>query len=120
VTKADLKRVNVVPNPYLVRSNNDVMNSANNSTTPNITFTNVPAEGTLRIFSVSGQFLQEIKWTGSDLQRSGNDAPYGDLLYNLRTREGLELGSGLYLYVLTATGKSGGNQTQSGKFVIIR
>jgi len=120
VTKADLQRVNVVPNPYLVRSNNDVMNSANNSTNPNITFTNVPAEGTLRIFSVSGQFLQELKWTSGDLKRSGNDAPYGDLLYNLRTREGLELGSGLYLYVLTATGKTGGNQTQSGKFVIIR
>ena len=80
----------------------------------------MPAEGTLRIFSVSGQFLQELKWGPKDLQLAGNDAPYGDLQYNLRTREGLELGSGLYLYVLTATGNNGGNQTQSGKFVIIR
>jgi hypothetical protein len=120
VSKKELQRVTVVPNPYLVRSNNDVMNTANNATTPNITFTGVPSEGTLRIFSVSGQFLQELTWTAKDLQLSGNDAPFGDLQYNLRTREGLELGSGLYLFVLTATGPNGGNQTQSGKFVIIR
>lgn len=120
VSKAELRRVNVVPNPYLVRSNNDVMNTANNSTTPNITFTGVPSEGTLRIYSVSGQFLQELKWTPADLQQSGNPNAFGDLPYNLRTREGLELGSGLYLFVLTATGEKGGNQVQRGKFVIIR
>jgi hypothetical protein len=120
VSKKELQRVNVVPNPYLVRSNNDVMNTSNNTTTPNITFTGVPAEGVLRIYSVSGQFLQELTWTAKDLQKSGNDAPNGDLPYNLRTREGLELGSGLYLYVLTATGSNGGNQVQRGKFVIIR
>jgi hypothetical protein len=120
VTKAELRRVTVVPNPYLVRSNNDVMGTSDNNTTPNITFTGVPAEGTLRIYSVSGQFLQELKWTPADLQQSGNPNAFGDLPYNLRTREGLELGSGLYLFVLTATGEKGGNQVQRGKFVIIR
>lgn len=120
VSKAELQRVSVVPNPYLVRSNNDVMNTSNNTTTPNITFTGVPSEGTLRIYSVSGQYLQELTWTAADLRQSGNAVSYGDLPYNLRTREGLELGSGLYLYVLTATGAQGGNQVQRGKFVIIR
>ena len=44
----------------------------------------------------------------------------GDLPYNLRTREGLELGSGLYMYVLTGTGPNAKGFTARGKFVIIR
>ena len=36
------------------------------------------------------------------------------------TREGLDMGSGLYFYVLTATGSAGKDQVQRGKFVIIR
>jgi len=120
VSKSELQRVNVVPNPYLVRSNNDLIGTSNNTTTPQITFTGVPSEGVLRIYSVSGQFLQELIWTKSNLILSGNDAAYGDLAYNLRTREGLEISSGLYVYVLTATGTKGGNQVQRGKFVIIR
>jgi hypothetical protein len=120
VTKDELRRVSVVPNPYLVRSNNDLLGTSDRNTTPQIHFIGVPPEGTIRIYSVSGQFLQELKWTASDLQLSGNDRPNGDLAYNLRTREGLELASGLYLYVLEATGPQGGNQVQRGKFVIFR
>jgi len=96
------------------------MGTSDRNTTPQIHFIGVPPEGTIRIYSVSGQFLQELKWTASDLQLSGNDRPNGDLAYNLRTREGLELASGLYLYVLEATGPQGGNQVQRGKFVIFR
>jgi hypothetical protein len=32
----------------------------------------------------------------------------------------VDLASGLYLYVLTATGSAGKNQVHRGKFVIIR
>ncbi|MBL0937354.1 MAG: hypothetical protein IBJ03_00555 [Gemmatimonadaceae bacterium] len=120
VTKRDMERISVVPNPYLVRSNNDQMGTSDRNTQSRIQFIGVPPEGTLSIFSVSGQFLQKLTWTASDLQRSGNDSPNGDLSYDLRTREGLELASGLYLYVLTATGEQGGNQVHRGKFVIIR
>ena len=41
-------------------------------------------------------------------------------LRRLRTREGLDMGSGLYLYVLTATGPGANGQVARGKFVIIR
>jgi hypothetical protein len=77
-------------------------------------------EGILRVYSVSGQCLQELTWKKSDLLYTGNNAPTGDLPFNLRTREGLDMASGLYLFVLTATGTSGNGLTQSGKFVIIR
>ena len=118
ITKKDLAKVSVVPNPYIVRSSIDEM--AGRDATPRIFFTGVPEEGVLRVYSASGQWLQELTWTRSNLIYQGNDSPSGDLPYNLRSREGLNLSSGLYFYVLTATGPNGKNQVQRGKFVIIR
>lgn len=118
VNTADLSRVSVVPNPYLARS--DVDQLTGRTPTGRIYFTGVPEQGTLRVYSVSGQFLQELVWTKNDLLYTGNNAPTGDLPFNLRTREGLDMASGLYLYVLTATGSSGNGLIQRGKFVIIR
>ncbi len=118
VNAADLARVSVVPNPYLARS--DVDQLSGRTPTGQIFFTGVPEEGILRIYTVSGQFLQELTWTRNDLLYQGNNAPTGDLPFQLRTREGLDMGSGLYLFVLTATGSSGNGQVQRGKFVIIR
>lgn len=118
ISQSDLNRVNVVPNPYLARS--DVDQLQGRTPTARIYFTGVPEQGILRIYSVSGQFLQELTWQKSDLLYTGNNAPTGDLPFNLRTREGLDMASGLYLFVLTATGTSGNGLTQSGKFVIIR
>ncbi len=118
VTRADLARVSVVPNPYIARSDLDELTGR--APTPRIYFTGVPEQGVLRIYSVSGQFLQELTWTRSDLVRSGNNAPSGDLPWNMRTREGLEIASGLYIYVLTATGPNGKDQVQRGKFVVIK
>lgn len=118
ITKKDLAKVSVVPNPYIVRSTTDEV--AGRDATPRIFFTGVPEEGVLRVYTASGQWLQELTWTRSDLIYQGNDSPSGDLPYNLRSREGLNLSSGLYFYVLTATGPNGKNQVQRGKFVIIR
>ena len=118
LTAADLGRVSVVPNPYIVRADFDQLQGR--TPTSRIFFTGVPEQGVIRIYSVSGQFLQELTWKKSDLVYSGNNTASGDLPFNLRTREGLEMGSGLYLFVLTATGDAGKDQVQLGKFVIIR
>jgi hypothetical protein len=119
VTKADLAKISVVPNPYLARSDAEATDGGRLAV-PKITFTNVPEEGVLRVYTVSGQFVQELTWKKSDLVYAGNNATSGDLPYNLRSREGVDLASGLYLYVLTATGSAGKNQVHRGKFVIIR
>ena len=118
ISKADLNRVSVVPNPYVARA--DIDQLTGRTPTSRVYFTGVPEQGVLRVYSVSGQFLQELTWTKADLLNQGNNAPSGDLPFNLRTREGLDMASGLYLYVLTATGTSGNSQVQRGKFVIIR
>jgi len=113
-----LANVRVVPNPYLVTSLTD------DGPTRRIMFTGLPASGRIRIFSLSGQFLQELRWNEGDLSRPGAGAQLsaqGDLYYNLRTLEGNLLASGLYLYVveaLDADGKVIGRK--QGKFVIVQ
>jgi hypothetical protein len=74
----------------------------------------------MRIYSISGQLLQQLTWTPADLIASGDNSPHGDLPYNLRTREGLDLGPGLYMFVLTAKGENANGMVARGKFVIIR
>ena len=113
LTKAQLKQIRVVPNPYVVVSDVDRV-TAGRTGDPRVIFTGVPQEGVLRIYSVSGQFLQQLSWTPADLNGTG------DLAYNLRTREGLDLSSGLYIYVITAKGVNAGSPIARGKFVVIR
>lgn len=108
VSAAQLDSVRVVPNPFVVFSAYQTTIGESR-----VLFTHMPPSGTLRIYTISGQFAQMINWTAADL--NGN----GDLFYNLRTREGTELASGLYIWYLTTT-VGGVTTTKRGKFVVIR
>jgi hypothetical protein len=119
LTDRDLDRVRVVPNPYVVLSEFDQVDAARVGT-PRLLFTNVPQQGSMRIYTVSGQLVQQLSWTAADLEATGSGQPTGDLPYNMRTREGLDLGTGLYLYVITPTGANSNGKVARGKFVIIR
>jgi hypothetical protein len=114
LTARQRAEIRVVPNPYIVQDAYDVLNASSSVNQSRVMFTNLPSRGTLRVYSVSGQFLQELRWTASDLNGTG------DLPYNLRTREGTELASGLYIYVVKAKDADGKEQTARGKFVVIR
>jgi hypothetical protein len=104
--RAGLAAIRVVPNPYVMLSQ-----YAGNV----LLFTHMPPRGYIRIYTVAGQFVQQINWTEANL---GAD---GDLSWNLRTREGNLLGGGLYIYVLTATDATGATiGTRTDKFVVIR
>ncbi len=113
LSKTDLAKVRVVPNPFIFQSQFDRVN-ANRVGDPRIIFSGVPETGFLRIYSVSGQYLQQLSWTAADLNGSG------DLPYNLRTREGTDLAAGLYIFVITTTDASGRKHSVRGKFVVIR
>jgi hypothetical protein len=59
--------------------------------------------------------VQQITWTPDDLR--GN----GDLYFNLLTREGTLMASGLYLFTVRATGDAGSAKREKiGRFIIIR
>ena len=112
-TKQDLARVRVVPNPYVVQSQFDRVPESRLGD-PRIYFSGVPASGMIRIYTISGQLVQQIVWNPADLSGTG------DLPYDLRTREGIDLASGLYIYVITATDTQGRKSVSRGKFGVIR
>jgi hypothetical protein len=113
ITDSMLTAIRVVPNPYVVFSQYQ-----DNATDGRLLFTNLPPRGALRIYTVSGQFVQQIEWTEDDL------AGAGDLFYDLKSREGIDIASGLYLWVVTApsnpTDANSAPVRARGKFVVIR
>jgi hypothetical protein len=119
LTAKVLGQIKVVPNPFVVASAFDLVN-ASGVGAARVLFVNVPQEGLLRIYTVSGQMVQQLSWTPGDLVASGDNTTHGDLPYNLKTREGRDLASGLYLFVLTAHGANANGKVARGKFVVIR
>ena len=104
LARSDLRRIQVVPNPYIFFSQFERAPGASV-----IKFTNVPPTGRIRIYTVAGQFVQEITWTEQDL--NGN----GDLEWNLVSRENTQIAYGLYIWVLDSPmGQA------RGKFVVLR
>ncbi|MEX0690563.1 MAG: hypothetical protein WD934_09665 [Gemmatimonadales bacterium] len=114
VTDSALATIRVVPNPFVIFSQYQGTSASNSQ----VLFTNLPPTGTLRIYTVAGQFVQQITFTPDDL------AGAGDLFFNLRTREGIDMASGLYFWVLNApsdpTNPTSTPLRAAGKFVIIR
>jgi hypothetical protein len=115
--KRSIKNVKVVPNPYVAISQyTDAVLAGQTGASRPLIFQGVPPQGVIRIYTVSGQLVQQLSWTPADL---GGDN--GDLQYNLRTREGLELAGGLYLFMVTGKDVNGKELGQHmGKFVVIR
>jgi hypothetical protein len=110
----DYENIKVVPNPYIVysRYEHDIASPA---TTRRLMFAGLPPEGTIEIYTVAGRFVQRITYTASDLV--GN----GDLFWDMRTREGNEIASGLYLFVLEGRLPASDRSVRKiGKFVVIR
>jgi hypothetical protein len=117
----DQKNVYVVPNPYKARAEWDLVPREEDPSGTKVTFMNLPrTKGTIRIFSLSGDLVRDLPFDGrppADLQY-GKDpvvAATGSMPWNLISRNGQRIVSGIYLYsVDTELGRD------IGKFVIIR
>ncbi len=110
ITEADLDAIRVVPNPYIGRSAYEFVGDVRR-----LLFTHLPPRGEIEIFTASGQFIQRLQWEAADLQGSG------DLFWNMQTREGNLIASGLYLFVVEATDPGSGQYMKRlGKFIVIR
>lgn len=111
-TREDLRQIKVVPNPYVVFSEYE---QERDSEVARLMFAGLPPQGTITIFTISGQIVQRIAFTEQDL--SGN----GDLFWDMRTLENNDLGAGLYLFVVEGTLPASGRSIRKlGKFVVIR
>ena len=111
-------RVVVVPNPYRGRAAWDLDPSATDPTGAHVDFLHMPrGRWTLRIFTIAGDLVAEIKESdrrvdGRPQQESPDD---GQASWNLLSRNGQEVVSGIYLFSVTSDEGS-----QRGSFVIIR
>lgn len=108
--KETMKEIKVVPNPYVSTNSMEpaVANTQLNQRR-RLMFTHIPARCMIKIFTVSGQLVDEI-----DVQ---NSADNGIVHWDLLTKEGLEVAAGMYIYYIKSqvTGDE-----KFGKFAIIK
>ncbi len=120
-SRNDQKNVFVVPNPYKGGAEWDLVPREEDPSGTKVTFMNLPrTRGTVHIYTVAGDLVKDIPFDGrppADIQ-VGKDpvtAGSGSVPWNLISRNGQKIVSGIYLYsVDTELGK------QVGRFVIIR
>ena len=105
ITQSDLDNISVVPNPYVVSS---IFNERENSN--RIRFSRLPNKCNITIFTVAGEFVNEIK------HENINNSSDGNAWWNLRNKKGRKVAPGLYIYVV----ETDNGLTKTGKFAIVR
>ncbi|HSG99906.1 MAG TPA: hypothetical protein VLB27_07655, partial [candidate division Zixibacteria bacterium] len=79
----ELENIKVVPNPYVARAAWE-----NNTTPTKLQFTHLPAQCTIRVYTLAGDLVTVIEHTSGD----------GDEEWNLLSESGQLVASGLYFY----------------------
>jgi hypothetical protein len=102
----------VIPNPYKRAASFDNIQS---STDHKIKFFNLPARGRLTILDVAGQIVDQIEFD--------NQAGVSDVTWTMFSKDGVEVASGVYIYVVESgagVGIPSGGFKYVGKFAILR
>jgi hypothetical protein len=114
-TLIDFDDIQPVPNPYYIHAEWD-----RNINRRKIMFTNVPANSTIDIYTLTGEMVASLDHSGSALDAVGtrgyNSDRIGTVTWNLWTYEYTEAAYGLYIYVV----KVGDDVKKVGKLAIIR
>ncbi|MBI9072590.1 MAG: hypothetical protein JEY94_13390 [Melioribacteraceae bacterium] len=114
VVKEDLNEkmddIKVVPNPYIATNSMEPALQINGMNQQRrLLFTNIPAACKIKIFTMSGVFVDEIIVE--------NSSDRGSVHWDMLTREGLEIASGIYIYQVKSdvTGEE-----KIGKFAVLK
>jgi hypothetical protein len=112
--EANGANIYVYPNPATRESLNEFQElfpSGDDPTGVRVRFANLPAaQNTIKIFTLSGDLVETIQHDGSD--------GYGEAGWNLISRNGQEVVSGIYLYVVESDDDRFDDFI--GKFVVVR
>ncbi len=114
-----LDKVKVVPNPYVGSAAwNNPLPSDNDPWQHRIQFTNLPADATVKIFTLDGDFIDEIHASQAVRRSSegGIEGPASVAEWDVITRNNQEAAPGLYMYVVDSPSLG----KKMGKFVIIQ
>jgi len=98
-------KIVVKPNPYKKKA---LFDNATLSYDHKIAFLNLPGNAKITILDVSGQLIDEIKFQSTDPNN-------GSTFWDMFSKDGLEVASGLYIYVVEYDGGK-----QVGYFSILR
>jgi len=106
--RENLSKVNVVPNPYIVRSN-----FKETEFLRRIRFTNLPTKCKIKIFTLSGELVADLS---HESVTSGNE------WWDMRTVNNQEIAPGLYLYHIQQIDAESDKmmETLVGKFAVVR
>ncbi|MFA4924553.1 MAG: hypothetical protein WC557_10210, partial [Ignavibacteriaceae bacterium] len=110
LAKSDLDRIKVVPNPYVVTHEAESRLSSTQTSgrgEREIRFTRIPPGSKISIFTVRGELVKTL---------NHNDLFVGDVYWNLRTEENLDVAFGVYVFVVDAPNVG----TKIGKFALIK
>jgi hypothetical protein len=108
--KAEMEMIKVVPNPYVVSNRWERINPYSTGRGPReLHFTHLPPRCTIRIFDIAGQHVATI-------EREVSSTVDGTHVWDMRTRDGLEIGFGVYIYHI----ESPGIGEKVGKFAVIK
>tara|TARA_R110002050_G_scaffold69269_1_gene149867 strand:+ start:3299 stop:6580 length:3282 start_codon:yes stop_codon:yes gene_type:complete len=109
LAKDKLKDIFVVPNPYVATSDFEPANTYRSGRGERrIYFMNLPAECTIKIYTITGQLVNTI-YHNSTIE-DGQEA------WNLVTKDGMNLAYGVYLYHVEAKGIG----ERTGRFAVIK
>jgi hypothetical protein len=115
--KASLDKVIVVPNPYVVTNRFEPLNPYQTGRGPRaLKFMNLPAQCTIRIYTVGGQLVKTLERNTGSNTISTSSMLDGTLEWDLLTEDALSVAYGVYLYVVEAPNIG---QTK-GTFAIIK
>ncbi len=110
LAKADLDRIKVVPNPYVVANSWEPLNPYSNGRGPReIHFIHLPEKCTIRIFNIRGQLVREIEHNSPSITD-------GTEIWDMLTKDRLDISYGVYIYHVDA-GELG---QKTGKFAVIK
>jgi hypothetical protein len=107
--KASLKNVATVPNPYIITNPAEPGDPFLLGQERRLQFIHLPAQCTIRIFSLSGKLVDVI-----NVNNALND---GHILWDLRNQEDLEIAPGIYIFHVK---DEMNGATHLGRFAIIR
>ncbi len=108
--KNELDRIKVVPNPYVVTHEAEarlLSTQTSGRGEREIRFTYVPPGSKISIFTVRGELIKTLYQ---------NNLFVGDVFWNLRTEENLDVAYGVYVYVVEVPNVG----TKTGKFALIK
>lgn len=90
-------KVNVFPNPLFAYNPQTSYDPANNPDDPFVTFSNLPSEVTVKIYSLSGALIRTLT---QENKLDGAASPY--LRWDLQNEAGLRVASGMYIAIVTS------------------